>query len=64
MCDDRKNEFLTTAVTAARLAGKVILDNLGNISNRDIGLKQTSDFVTCRQGIGTDYHQYNKRKIS
>lgn len=46
MYDDSKNEFLTTAVTAARLAGKVILDNLGNISNRDIGLKQTSDFVT------------------
>lgn len=36
----------TTAIQAARLAGKVILDNLGHISKKDIGLKQASDFVT------------------
>ncbi len=38
--------FLHTAVEAARLAGKIILDNLGRISEKDISLKQTSDFVT------------------
>jgi len=41
-----KNEFIAVTVQAARLAGKVILDNLGNISAEDIALKQTSDFVT------------------
>ncbi len=41
-----ENKFMSTAVKAARLAGKVILDNLGNISKGDIGIKQASDFVT------------------
>ncbi len=41
-----KNEFIAVTVQAARLAGKVILDNLGKISAEDITLKQTSDFVT------------------
>jgi myo-inositol-1(or 4)-monophosphatase len=39
-------EFLETAFKAARLAGEVILDNLGKISKRDIDLKKASDFVT------------------
>jgi myo-inositol-1(or 4)-monophosphatase len=41
-----RNKFLSTAVRAARLAGKVILDNLGRVSEKDINLKQKSDFVT------------------
>jgi myo-inositol-1(or 4)-monophosphatase len=41
-----KNRFLSTAVRAARLAGKVIIDNLGRISKKDINHKQKSDFVT------------------
>jgi|WetSurMetagenome_2_1015567.scaffolds.fasta_scaffold250192_1 myo-inositol-1(or 4)-monophosphatase len=40
------SEFLSTAIRAAKLAGKLLLDNLGKISKEDIGLKQTSDFVT------------------
>jgi myo-inositol-1(or 4)-monophosphatase len=42
---EREN-FLNTAIEAARLAGKIILDNIGRISKEDIGLKQASDFVT------------------
>lgn len=41
-----RNDFLNTAIKAARLAGKVILDNLGKISKKDIDLKQAADFVT------------------
>ena len=41
-----RNEFLSTAVKAAKLAGRLLLDNLGKISKADIGLKQASDFVT------------------
>jgi myo-inositol-1(or 4)-monophosphatase len=41
-----KNNFLSVAIRAARLAGKVIIDNLGKISKKDINLKKTSDFVT------------------
>jgi myo-inositol-1(or 4)-monophosphatase len=40
------NDFLSTAVRAAILAGGVILNNLGRISKNDIGTKQVSDFVT------------------
>ncbi|MBI4697504.1 MAG: inositol monophosphatase [Nitrospirae bacterium] len=40
------NKYLTTAVYAARLAGDVILRNLGKISKEDIGIKHASDFVT------------------
>lgn len=39
-------EFLETAVEAARRAGEVILRNLGTLSDKDIGSKQASDFVT------------------
>jgi myo-inositol-1(or 4)-monophosphatase len=41
-----KNDFLITAVKAARHAGAVILDNRGKISGEDIHLKMASDFVT------------------
>jgi myo-inositol-1(or 4)-monophosphatase len=43
---DDRNKFLSTAVRAARLAGKVIIDNLGRILKKDINHKQKSDFVT------------------
>lgn len=42
----RASEFLTTAVSAARRAGDIILENLGKVTKEDIGLKQASDFVT------------------
>ncbi len=38
--------FLNTAVKAAKLAGEVILNNLGKILEEDVALKQSSDFVT------------------
>lgn len=38
--------FLNTAVKAAKLAGEVILNNLGMILEEDVALKQSSDFVT------------------
>jgi len=40
------NEFLNTAVTAARLSGDIILRNLGQLSKTDIQTKQAFDFVT------------------
>jgi len=40
------NEFLKTAVTSARLAGDIILRNLGQLSTSDIETKQAFDFVT------------------
>ncbi len=40
------NEFLKTAVTAARLSGDIILRNLGQLSTADIQTKQAFDFVT------------------
>lgn len=40
------HEFLSTAVRAARLAGEVILNNLGRISKDEVDIKQASDFVT------------------
>jgi myo-inositol-1(or 4)-monophosphatase len=40
------SEFLNIAIKAARLAGEIILGNLGKLSKDDIGLKQASDFVT------------------
>lgn len=42
----RKKKFFETAFRAARLAGEIILDNLGKISKKDIDLKKASDFVT------------------
>lgn len=39
-------EFFEIAVRAARRAGRIITAYLGRISKDDIGLKQTSDFVT------------------
>jgi myo-inositol-1(or 4)-monophosphatase len=40
------NDFLAVAIGAAKLAGGIILDNLGRISKEDINIKQASDFVT------------------
>lgn len=40
------NEFIKTAVTAARLAGDIILKNLGHLSTSDVLTKQSFDFVT------------------
>lgn len=41
-----RKRFLNVAVEAARRAAGVIIGNLGSISQDDIDLKQTSDFVT------------------
>jgi myo-inositol-1(or 4)-monophosphatase len=41
-----RNDFLAVAIESAKLAGRIILDNLGRISKEDISIKQTSDFVT------------------
>ncbi len=38
--------FLKTAVSAARLAGDIIIKNLGHLSKEDIQTKQAFDFVT------------------
>ena len=46
MNENLLKEFLKTAVTAARLAGDIILKNLGNLSASDVQSKQTFDFVT------------------
>lgn len=46
MPDSKRDDFLTTAIKAAKVAGDIILCNLCKISKNDIGLKQASDFVT------------------
>ncbi len=38
--------FLKTAVSAARLAGDIIIKNIGHLSKEDIQAKQAFDFVT------------------
>ncbi len=43
---DLSQELLKTAVSAARLAGDIILKNLGHLSNEDVQTKQAFDFVT------------------
>lgn len=43
---NKNNNFLSTAVKAARLAGELILNSLGRISKDDVSMKQASDFVT------------------
>jgi myo-inositol-1(or 4)-monophosphatase len=40
------NKFLETAVTAARLSGDIIMDNLGRLSKADVRTKKDFDFVT------------------
>ena len=40
------NDCLKTAATAARLAGDIIIKNLGRLSHSDIQTKQAFDFVT------------------
>ncbi len=46
MHDNLSTEFLKTAVSAARLAGDIILKNLGHLSASDIQTKRAFDFVT------------------
>ncbi len=46
MTDNHSMKFLKTAVRAARLAGNVIVNNLGHLSKEDIQTKQAFDFVT------------------
>jgi len=46
MATDLPLEFLKTAVSAARLAGDIIIKNLGHLSKEDIQTKQAFDFVT------------------
>jgi myo-inositol-1(or 4)-monophosphatase len=46
MNDSLSSDFLKTAVSAARLAGDIILKNLGRLSTSDIQTKQAFDFVT------------------
>ncbi len=46
MLNNEKKDFLNIAVKAARLAGDVILNNIGKISKDDVNIKQASDFVT------------------
>ncbi len=43
---DLQHEFLKTAVSAARLAGDIIMKHLGNLSKEDVQTKQAFDFVT------------------
>jgi myo-inositol-1(or 4)-monophosphatase len=46
MDNNLSNSLLKTAVSAARLAGDIILKNLGQLSPGDIQTKQAFDFVT------------------
>jgi len=46
MSPDQKSEFLGTAFRAAMLAGDLIVENLGKLSEKDINTKAASDFVT------------------
>lgn len=46
MVDNLSDQFLKTAVSAARLAGDIIMKNLGRLSGEDIQNKQAFDFVT------------------
>lgn len=46
MTDSLFDQFLKTAVSAARLAGDIIIRNLGHLSTADIQTKQAFDFVT------------------
>ena len=38
--------FLDVAIKASRIAGEIILHNIGKLSLNDIDSKQASDFVT------------------
>jgi len=44
--NDERQDFLGTAFRAALLAGELIRNNLGKISESDVDIKQASDFVT------------------
>lgn len=42
----KKSEFLITALEAAQRAGKVIIQNLGTLTEEDVDYKEASDYVT------------------
>ncbi len=46
MVDVSVNELLETAIKAARLAGNIIIENLGRLSRTDVRSKAEFDFVT------------------
>ncbi|MEJ2695299.1 MAG: inositol monophosphatase family protein [Candidatus Sulfobium sp.] len=46
MTDNLPDKFLKIAVSAARLAGDIIIKNLGGLSKEDVQNKQAFDFVT------------------
>lgn len=46
MTDALLNDFLGTAINAARLAGDVVMANLGRLSEADVETKERFDFVT------------------
>jgi myo-inositol-1(or 4)-monophosphatase len=46
MKKDFTEEFLKTAIAAARLAGDIIIGNLGHLTAADVETKQAFDFVT------------------
>ncbi len=48
------NEFLKTAVTAARLAGDIIIKDLGRLSKTDVETKTAFDFVTKVDRLAED----------
>jgi myo-inositol-1(or 4)-monophosphatase len=41
-----RDKFLKIAIEAARCGGRIVLRNLGSISEEDISIKEASDFVT------------------
>jgi fructose-1,6-bisphosphatase/inositol monophosphatase family enzyme len=65
MNENLLNEFLKTAVSAARLAGDIILKNLGHLSTADIQTKQAFDFVTKvdRWSEARDHHRRGLRSV-
>ncbi len=46
MSPDLMQGFLKTAVSSARIAGEIIIKNLGHLSREDVQTKQAFDFVT------------------
>lgn len=54
MTADSLNGYLETALTAARLAGSIILENLGGLSKADVHAKAAFDFVTRVDHLSED----------
>jgi len=46
MHKNKSDGFLEIAVKAVKLAGQIVVEHLGKISQKDIDIKQASDFVT------------------